>query len=130
VLNDLGSFVDGFDLLVVFSILVNPGLVLLFSESLFRGEGVLVVLDVLGNNSNFLFGFSEGVGGVLSQFGEGDDLSLVVSDGLLEVVDEFLAGDLVVFINGISSLLVTLDLGGDVVHQKVNLINGGSSGEV
>jgi hypothetical protein len=99
VLDDLGGFIDGFDLLIVFSILVHPGLVLVGSELGFGGEGVFVVLDVLGNESDFLLGFGEGVGGVLSQFGEGDDLCLVVSDGLFEVVDEFLAGNLVIFVN-------------------------------
>jgi hypothetical protein len=91
VLNDLGGLIDGFDLLVVFSILVNPGLVLVSSELLFRSESVFIVLNVLGDNSDFLLGFSEGVGGVLSQLGKSDNLGLVVSDGLLEVIDEFLA---------------------------------------
>jgi hypothetical protein len=130
VLNDLGGLIDGFDLLVVFGILVNPGLVLLFSEFLFGGESVLVVLDVLGDDSDFLLSLSESVGGVLSQLGEGDDLSLVVSDGLLEVVDEFLAGHLVILVHGVSSLLVSLDLGGDVVHQEVDLVDGSTSRQV
>jgi hypothetical protein len=130
VLNNLGGLIDGFDLLVVFGILVNPGLVLLFSEFLFGGESVLVVLDVLGDDSDFLLSLSESVGGVLSQLGEGDDLSLVVSDGLLEVVDEFLAGHLVILVHGVSSLLVSLDLGGDVVHQEVDLVDGSTSRQV
>jgi hypothetical protein len=75
----------------VFGILVNPGLLLLFSEFLFGGECVLVVFDVLGDDSNFLFSFSESVGGVLSQFGKSDDLCFVVSNSLFEIVDEFLA---------------------------------------
>jgi hypothetical protein len=114
----------------VFGILVNPGLMLLFSEFLFGGEGVLVVLDVLGDDSNFLFSFSESVGGVLSQFGKSDDLSLVVSDGLFEIVDEFLAGNLVVFVYGVGSLLVSLDLGSDVVQEEVDLVDGSSSSKV
>jgi len=117
-------------LLVVFGILVNPGLVLLFSEFLFGGESVLVVLDVLGDDSNFLFGFSESVGGVLSQFGKSDDLGLVVSDGLFEIVDELLAGNLVVLVDGVGSLLVSLDLGGDVVQEEVDLVDGSSSSKV
>jgi len=130
VLDDLGSFIDGFDLLVVLGILVDPGFVLRSSQLLFGSEGVLVVLDVLGDDSNFLLGFSKGVGGVLSQLGQGDDLSLVVSNGLFEVIDEFLAGNLVVFIHRVRSLLVTLDLSGDVVHEQVNLVDGSTSGEV
>ena len=90
-LNDLGGFINSFDLLIVFSILVNPGFVLFGSELGFRGEGVLVVFDVLGDKSDFLLGFSKSVSGVLSQFGKSDDLSLVVSDGLFEVIDEFFA---------------------------------------
>jgi len=130
VLDDLGGFVDSFDLLVVLGILVDPGLVLVGSELGLGGEGVLVVLDVLGDEPDFLLGLGEGVGGVLSELGEGDDLGLVVGDGLFEVVDELLAGDLVVLVDGISSLLVALDLGGDVVGQEVDLVDGGSGGEV
>ena len=98
-LDDLGGFINGFDLLIVFGILLNPGFVLFSSELGFRGEGVLVMFDVLGDNSNFLLGFSKSVGGVLSQLGEGNNLSLVVSDGLFEVIDEFLAGNLIVFVD-------------------------------
>jgi hypothetical protein len=99
VLDDFGGFINCFDLLIVFSILINPGLVLVSSELGFRSEGVFVVFNILGNKSNFFLSFSEGVGSVLSQFSESNNLSLVVSDGLFKVIDEFLAGDLVVFID-------------------------------
>jgi hypothetical protein len=130
VLDDLGGFINSFDLLIVFSILLNPGFVLFSSELGFRGEGVLVVFDVLGDDSNFLFSFSESVGGVLSQFGKSDDLCFVVSNSLFEIVDEFLAWNLVVFVDGVGSLLVTLDLGGDVVQEEVDLVDGSSGSKV
>ena len=65
-LDDLGGFINGFNLLVVLGILINPGFVLLGSNLGFRGEGIFVVFNILGDDSNFLFSFGEGVGGVLS----------------------------------------------------------------
>jgi hypothetical protein len=130
VLHDLGGLIDSFDLLIVFGILGNPGVLLIVSQLLLGFVGTFVVLDILGHQSHFLLGFSEGVGGVLSQFGQGNDLSLVVSDGLLEIIDQFLTGDFVVLENGVSSLLVTFNLGSDIVHQKIDLINWGTSGKV
>jgi hypothetical protein len=114
----------------VFGILVNPGLMLGFSEFLFGGESVFVVFNILGDDSNFLFSFSKSVGGVLSQFGKSDDLSLMVSDSLFEIVDEFLARNLIVFVDGVSSLLVTFNLSANVVQKEVDLINGSSSGKM
>jgi hypothetical protein len=49
------------------------------------------VFDVLGNNSDFLLSFSEGVGGVLSQLGKSNNLCLVISNCLFEVIDELFA---------------------------------------
>ena len=114
----------------MFGILVNPGLMLRFSEFLFGGKSVFVVFNILGDNSNFLFSFSKSVGGVLSQFGKSDNLSLVVSNSLFEIVDEFLARNLIIFVDGVSSFLVTFNLSSDVVQKEVDLVNGSSSGKV
>jgi len=83
----------------VFGVFVNPGFVLLSSELGLRSEGTFVVLNILGDNSDFLFGFSESVGGVFSQFGKSNNLSFVVSDGLFEIVDELFARSLVVIVD-------------------------------
>jgi len=83
----------------VLGILVNPGFVLFSSELSLGGEGTFVVFNILCNNSNFLFGFSEGIGGVFSQFGESNNLSLVVSNSLFEVINELFAGSLVVIVD-------------------------------
>ena len=129
-LDDLWGLINSFNLLVVFGILVNPGLVLVGSELSFRSKGVFVVLDVLGNNSDFLLGFSEGVGGVLSQLGKSNNLGLVISNSLFEVIDKLFAWNLVIFVDGVGSLLVSLNLCGDVVQEEVNLVDGGTSGEM
>lgn len=88
-LDDLGGFIDGFDLFFVFSILLFPGGVLLFSKSFFLGEGLLVDFDVLGGDSDFLFGFSKSVGGVFLELGGGDDTGFVIGDFHLHIVNEF-----------------------------------------
>jgi hypothetical protein len=91
VLDDLAGFINGFDLVGVFSILLYPGFVLLVSEGLFGGESVFVVLDVLGSLSNFLFSFSEGVSGIFSQFGESCDLGVVIVDFIFHIGDKLIA---------------------------------------
>jgi hypothetical protein len=114
----------------VLGVLGNPGILLVVSQLLLGFVGSFVVLNVFGHESHFLLGFSEGVGGVLSQFCEGNNLSFVISNGLLEVVDQLFTRNLVIFENGISSLLVSFHLGGDVIHQQVDLINWSSSGQM
>jgi hypothetical protein len=101
-----------------------------FSEFLFRSIGILIVFDVLGNDSDFFLSFSKGISGILSQFSQSNNLSLMVSDSLLKIIDEFLARNLIVFVDGVSSLLVTLNLWSDVIGEEIDLINRGSSSKV
>jgi hypothetical protein len=91
VLDDLAGFINGFDLVGVFSILLYPGFVLLVSEGLFGGEGVLVVFNILGGLSNFLLSFSEGIGGIFSQLGEGGNLGIVIVNFVFHISDELIA---------------------------------------
>ena len=67
-LNNFGSFFDDFNLLVMFSVLVNPGLILIFSKSLLISEGVLWVLIATVGYSKFYL-YSKFVHCVFSQFG-------------------------------------------------------------
>ena len=90
-LDNLGGFINSFDLLFVFSILLFPGGVLLLSELFFLGIGGFVLFDVLGGNSDFLFGFSEGVGGIFLELGGGNDSGFVIGDFGFHVTDEFFA---------------------------------------
>jgi hypothetical protein len=99
VLNDLAGFINGFNLVSVFSILLDPGFVLLVSEGLFRSVGVLVLFDILGSLSDFLFSFSEGIGGVLSQFGKGVDLGVVIVDLIFHIGNEFIACSFIGFVD-------------------------------
>jgi hypothetical protein len=98
-LHNLGGLVHSFDLLIMLSILGNPSILLIVSQLLLGFVCSFVVFDILGHQSHFLLGFGQSIGSVLSQFGQGNDLSLVVSDGLLKVVDQFFARNLVVFID-------------------------------
>ena len=130
VLDNLGGLINIFDLLLVFSILLLPGCVLLFSELFLWGEGLLVHFDVLGGNSDFFLGFSEGVGGILLELGGGDDSGLVIGDFLFHVVNELFTWGDVVILDWIGSLLVGVDVGGDIVQQQVDLVDGGTGGKV
>lgn len=89
-LDDLGGFINSFDLFTVFSILLDPGVVLLFSQSFFLGEGLLVNFNIFGGNSDFFFSFSKSVGGVFLELGGGDNTGFVVLDFLFHITDEFL----------------------------------------
>ena len=89
-LDDLGGFINSFDLFFVFSILLDPGVVLLFSQSFLLSESLLVNFDVLGGNSDFLFSFSKSVGGVFLELGGGDNTGFVVLDFLFHITNEFL----------------------------------------
>jgi hypothetical protein len=91
VLNDLAGFIDGFDLISMLSILLDPSFVLLVSEGLFRSKGVFVLFNILGSLSNFLFSFSKGVSSIFSQFGKSIDLGIVIVNFVFHISDELVA---------------------------------------
>ena len=70
-----------------------------FSGLSLVGEDGFVLFDVLGGLSDFLLSFSEGSSGVLSELSNSNDLSLVVVDLALHVVNELLASSLVVVVD-------------------------------
>ena len=66
----------------MFSIFSHPSGVLVFSCLGFFSEGGFVVGNVGGDDSDFSFSFGKGFGGLISQVGEGVDLSCVILDFL------------------------------------------------
>jgi len=127
VLNDLGSFINSFNLVNVLSILFNPGLVLLSTEGIFRSIAIFVLFNILGDLSNFLFSFFKGFNGILSELGGGNNLALVISNLLFHISDELFASSFIVFIDSVSRGLLLVKSAGHVLKKKVNLVNRGTS---
>jgi uncharacterized membrane protein YjjP (DUF1212 family) len=89
VLDDLGGFINSFNLLFVFSILLFPGGVLLFSKSFFRSDSAFILFNILSGNSDFFFSFSKSVGGIFLKLGSGNELGFVIVDFGFHVINKF-----------------------------------------
>lgn len=130
VLHDLAGFIDGFDLVDVSGILLDPDCVLVLSGLALIGKALLVVGDIGGHDTDFAFSLSKGFAGRLDQVAERDDLGLVVGDFLFEVLDELGEGGGVSLVNLVSLLLVVVQLGSNVVEQDLDLSDGSTSLEM
>ena len=85
VLNNLGSFVDGNEESIKFSVLSDIGGVLALSGGLFSGSSCFVVCDILGGLSDVDFSLLKSLSWVVSQLLVGSDLSSVIGDVVLKI---------------------------------------------
>lgn len=130
VLHDLACLVDRVNLVDVLGVLLDPNGVLVSSGGGFLVVALLVIRNVLGDDSYFALCFGESLGGGVSEISEGDDLGLVVLDFLFEVSDELFESGRVGLAHLVGSLLVLVELGGDVVEEDLDFSDGASSGEL
>jgi hypothetical protein len=130
VLNDLGSIIDGLDLFLVLGVLDFPGGVLLFAESLLLSEALLVVLNILGGDTDLLLSLGKGINGIFVLLGKSSDLSLVIEDLLLHVVDQLVTSGNVGLVNFVGFSLIAGESGANVVQKNHDLVNWGTSGKV
>jgi len=128
VLNDLGGLIDGNDVSIVLGVLLFPGSVLLDTEGRFSGEGLNVLVKVLGGLADLLLSLVEGLSGIVTEFGHGNDLSFVVVDRALHIVDELFTGSSIVLVDLVSVGLLLVELSGDVLEEEVDLVDTVTSG--
>jgi len=127
VLDNLGSFINSFNLVNVLSILLFPSGVLLFTKSTFRSKAVFVLFNILGDLSNFLFSFFKSFNSILSELCGGNNLGLVIGNLLFHISDELFASGFIIFINSVSISLLLVKSTGQVLEEEVNLVNRGTS---
>lgn len=123
-LDDLGGFINSFGLFNVLSVFLGPGGELLGSGGGLVSESALVLLDVLGGLSDLLFSLIEGSGGILTELGDSNNLGLVVNDFTLHVIDELFTCGCVVLVNLVRFVLLLVQVGGQVLEEKVDLVDG------
>lgn len=109
-LDNLGSLIDGVDVISVFLVFLFEGGVLISSDGSFTGGGGFVLFEVGSSLTDFNFGFGEGFNGVVTELGDRDDLDGVISDGALEIVGQLDTDGLVVFVDGISIVLLGVEV--------------------
>jgi hypothetical protein len=93
----------------VFSILLFPGGVLLFSEGFLMSETTFVLFNITSGLSDFFLSFSKSDGGIISQLGKSNDLGLVISNFTLHIVGEFFTCCFIILMNSLLILLLLVE---------------------
>jgi hypothetical protein len=93
------------------------------------GKASFVLFNILCGLSYFTLGFSKGSNGILSQFGEGNNLSLMVGNFGFHIVGKLLTGGFIILMNSFLVLLLLVKGGGKVLKEEVYVVNGGTGGK-
>jgi len=105
------------------SILSDPNIVLTVSISLFRCKSLLVGFDVFDRLPDIIFCLSESVRVIISHLGICSNLSLMVMDGVVEVVQNSIASTDISSSNIIMLLLVLVQSRDDFIEKHVNFFS-------
>jgi hypothetical protein len=121
-LDKFGCFVDGSDGIIVFTVLSHPHIMLLVPVGFLRSKRFLVRLDILQCLSHISFSFSKCVRVIIPHLPISSNLSLVVVDSIVEVVQNPITGAYISSSHIIVLRLIFIQPSDDFIQEHVHLI--------